>query len=127
MLELTLTEFLTFFPEFQPTGTAPEIAEKEAEITREINDTQLMVNDYKGIPNEKRQRLAVYLHVAHLLTLKDKEALGEIAPKEELKSRYDEVSFALGDEQKGFGLNTTTYGYKLNQILDSTITYGGFF
>jgi hypothetical protein len=127
MLDLTLAEFLTFFPEFQPTGTPSEISERESEITKEINQTQLMVNDYNGIPDKKRRRLAVYLHVAHLLTFKDKEKSGEIAPKQELKSRYDEVKFALDEDQKGFGLEATTYGYKLKQILDSAITYGGFF
>lgn len=114
-------EFLTYFPEFS--------SHDETKVNRLIDHVIIIDNEFKGISKSKR-KLAIYLKVAHNISLMEKNQKdGTIAPVKSLSSKNDKAEFAISEEQKGFGLESTIYGKFLENLLynDLSLPVGGLY
>jgi len=121
-MNYTYTEFITFFPEFSNF--------EENKINRLINRIVLIDNEFKGIENTDKRKLAIYLKLAHYISILERKEQDEsIAPVKSISSMSSKIEFALSEDQKGFQLSSTIYGKELQDLLynDLTLPVGGIY
>ena len=109
---LTYTEFLAFFPEFAVL-TQPQ-------IDAGILNAEIETNTYPGESNEQRRKLMVGLYVAHLLDNLRLTASGQPSGGviKSISSNNDEIEYAT-DVVESFSLDSTSYGKRLDRMLNS--------
>jgi len=108
--------FLNYFPEFEN--------KTHSEIETAIEKADLSSNGYAGIDDTKKRALAIGLHAAHSLAIGDRQAKGDAGVVTEMKSRHDEIKFAVSEDMAGFGYSSTTYGKSLEALLASEVSAG---
>lgn len=112
------TSFLTAFPAFSSKTTE--------ELSLSISQAYIETDGYIGLSEDKRD-LAVSLYAAHLLKLEELQALrdaGKGAVKK-VKSKNDEIEFAVANSASEFELSTTSYGKRLERLIETDYC-GGF-
>ena len=121
-MNYTYAEFITFFPEFSDS--------EENTINRLINRIVLIDNEFKGIENTDKRKLAIYLKLAHYISILNRKEEDEaIAPVKSISSMQSRIEFALSEDQKGFQLSSTIYGKQLKDLLynDLPLPVGGLY
>ena len=111
-ITLTLQEFLISFPAFSST---------DANLMLQTIDQVLIETDgYNNLSKESISKLAVKLHVAHLLELSNRltsqYAVGGQSVKK-LKTKNDEIEFNVAQGSL-YDFATTSYGQRLEALLD---------
>lgn len=125
-VSVSVSGFRQNFPEFNParyTDAALELALARA---------QLYVSPHNGfgLYGEAREQ-AIYLMAAHLQTMADRAAKGQISGKEKTSSSIYQVSvsYAMPPSRtmKEYWLGLTIYGQQLQALLKSRTAAGFFF
>lgn len=122
-ITLDTTTFTTLFPEFETVD--PVI------LDAQLLKTCLSTNEYKGVARtcgQNQQYYAIYLHMAHNLTLADRFS-GDCdkTPVKKEKSKNDEIEYSRDPKiDGGTGLETTRYGQELKSLLASCTAGVGF-
>ena len=124
-ITLTINEFLASFPAFQSSDPAL--------VINMIDQVLIETGGYDGLIDEACSVQAVKLHVAHLLTLENRTT-GEFTQGgqgiKRLKSKHDEIEYAIGNPNDPYDLSTTTYGKRLERFLEAKsigFTWGSFY
>ncbi len=113
-LTLDVTTFQELFPEFADT----DFTTLEAQLRKSCLSTK----EYKGVKancGQDQQYYALYLHMAHNLTLAARFS-GDCTttPVKKEKSKNDEIEYAVDPTVLGgTGLESTRYGVELQDLL----------
>ncbi len=122
-ITLDTAQFTDLFPEF--------VDEDPLVLESQLTKTCLSTNEYVGVKancGQNRQFYAIFLHMAHNLTLA-KRLSGdcETTPIKTVKTKNDSVTYAVDDKVAGgTGLDATRYGVELKQLLSSCSVGLGF-
>lgn len=103
------TPFIASYPEFA--DIAQPVVEAQADLAL------CEVNCYAGLPTDK-QRCANWLYIAHNLQLRRRQLEPcDHEPVAKIKSKNDEEQYATTDDRANYGLASTTYGMRLQELL----------
>ena len=109
-MTVTITEFLTSFPEFLSTDGA--------RVTEYLDQVQIEAC-YDTFLEPAVTKLAIKLHTAHILAIYGMENNGLGLPGQKVKSlktKHDEIQYSGGDEGL-YGWDRTSYGTRLQALI----------
>ncbi len=108
--------FIDYFPELSSTD--------EAIVSNAIRNVLLENNGYIGIEQEPVREYAIALHAAHYITVDARVLSGNPGVMKRVKSRNDEIEYAIASNQSGYDLGSTIYGIRLERLINSNYLSG---